>query len=118
MVCASSIWACTSGLLTFHGPLGWGGAAFAIVLSLAIASKTVSITYLPLITWLGTISYSLYLTHTLIQQLLIRWMNAHQVNYHTWDFVIFSSCICCVAAYLYYELIETRLVTFLRNVFR
>lgn len=59
------VWACITGVATTHGPNGWGWPIFALVLSLALLSKTTRIPVPRWTIWLGGISYSLYLIHVL-----------------------------------------------------
>lgn len=98
----------------FHGPMGWGLFAGALVLTLAVVSKTLVLRVPPLLLWLGSISYSLYLTHTCTQQLLIRYVEGQGWSSHSWDFVWCSSAFCLIVAYGFYELVEQRLVNYLR----
>ncbi|MFC0170496.1 acyltransferase family protein [Pseudoduganella danionis] len=116
LVVAAGSWYSLVRFWTFHGPMGWGLFAGALVLTLALISKTVSLRVPPLLLWLGSISYSLYLTHTCTQQLLIRYVERHGWSSHSWDFVWCSTAICLVVAYGYYELVEQRLVDWLRSL--
>jgi peptidoglycan/LPS O-acetylase OafA/YrhL len=112
------VWLCYKQILPFHGPGGWGVAAAALVMALALVSKTIHFSPPRAVAWLGTISYSLYLTHTCTQQLLIRYVEPLGVNTHTWTFVGYSTIFCCLLAWPYYETVETRLSQFLRRVLR
>jgi peptidoglycan/LPS O-acetylase OafA/YrhL len=93
----------------FHGPLKWGCAAFLIVLACAIAGKTVDIVMPQVLLWLGTISFSLYLTHTATQQLLQGWFRAHGLDTHDWGFIFLTTCVAVVVAWVFHELVEVRL---------
>jgi peptidoglycan/LPS O-acetylase OafA/YrhL len=93
----------------FHGPFKWGCAAFLIVLACAIAGKTVDIVMPQVLLWLGTISFSLYLTHTATQQLLQGWFRAHGLDTHDWGFIFLTTCVAVVVAWVFHELVEVRL---------
>jgi exopolysaccharide production protein ExoZ len=112
----TAAWLCYNRILPIHGPGGWGVAAASLVMTLAIVSKTIHISAPRAIVWLGSISYSLYLTHTCIQQLLVRYLERHGVETHTWNFIWYSTILCCLLAWPYYEVVETRLTTFARRV--
>lgn len=62
-----ALWAIQGGLAGTPGPAGYGWPLALMVLCMALASKTVRIGVPPLFLWLGSISYSLYLTHMLSQ---------------------------------------------------
>jgi peptidoglycan/LPS O-acetylase OafA/YrhL len=93
----------------FHGPLKWGTAAFVIVAACALAGKTVEIVVPQTLMWLGTISYSLYLTHTTAQQLLQGWFVRHGLDTRNWGFVFLTTCTAIVVAWVFHELVEVRL---------
>jgi exopolysaccharide production protein ExoZ len=103
---ACAVWYCFCVPGTFHGPIDWGAAAALIVLALAIGSKTVRLPVPALARWLGTISYSLYLTHTCTQAILIRVLARLGIDTHNWGFVFLSTCVALVAAYLFHVAIE------------
>ena len=64
-----ALWAIYGGLAGTPGPAGYGWPLALMVLCMALATKTVRIAVPPLFLWLGSISYSLYLTHLLSQSL-------------------------------------------------
>lgn len=104
-----SLWSVYSSFFPFHGPLKWGVAAFATVTACAIASKTVEITLPQPVLWLGTISYSLYLTHTTTQTLLRDCFTRQGWDTHNWGFMFLTTSVAVVAAWVFYEVVETRL---------
>ncbi len=104
-----SLWSVYSSFFDFHGPLKWGVAAFVIVTVCAIASKTVDIALPQPVLWLGTISYSLYLTHTSTQQLLLGWFAAHHLDPRNWGFMFLTTAVAIAVAWVFYELVEVRL---------
>lgn len=64
-----AVWAIYGGVAAKPGPAGYGWPIALMVLCMAVASKTVHIRVPALFMWLGSISYSLYLTHLLSQSL-------------------------------------------------
>ncbi len=112
---ACALWYCFCVPGAFHGPAAWGAAAGLIVLVLAIGSKTVNIAVPAVISWLGTISYSLYLTHMITHELLIRLLRSLQLETHSWGFVFLTTCLVLVAAYFFHVTIERWLSDRLRN---
>lgn len=100
----------------FHGPIKWGVPAFAIVLACAIAGKTVEIAVPRPLSWLGTISFSLYLTHTATQQTLERWFGRHGMDTHNWSFIFLTTCVAVVVAWVFHELVEVRLCRAFRQM--
>ncbi|MGB9108903.1 MAG: acyltransferase [Telluria sp.] len=100
----------------FHGPLKWGCGAFLIVLGCAIAGKTVDIAMPPVLLWLGTISFSLYLTHTATQQLLQGWFQRHGLDTHNWGFIFLTTCVAVVVAWGFHEIVEVRLCRAFRRL--
>lgn len=69
---ATVVWASYSGLVNMHGPAGWGGPLFLLMISLTLLSKEEEIALPEWTVWLGGISYSLYLTHLIAFSLTSR----------------------------------------------
>jgi peptidoglycan/LPS O-acetylase OafA/YrhL len=101
-----ALWYCFCAPGAFHGPGNWGAAAAAIVLVLALVSRTVHLRVPALIAWLGTISYSLYLTHTATQEVLIRFLGRLGWDTQNWGFVFLSTCVALVVAYGFHVVVE------------
>ena len=110
-----SLWSVYSFTFNFHGPLKWGAAAFLTVTACAIAGKTVRIALPQPVLWLGTISYSLYLTHTITQQLLLGWFTRHGLDTHNWSFLFLTTTVAIVVAWVFHELVEVRLCRWFRT---
>jgi peptidoglycan/LPS O-acetylase OafA/YrhL len=115
LVVSVSVWSIYA-RLDFHGPLKWGIPAFAIVLVCALAGKTVEIAVPRVVMWLGTISFSLYLTHTTTQKLLADWGNGHGWDTHNWGFVFLTTCVAVSAAWVFHEIVEIRLCRAFRRL--
>ena len=101
-----ALWYCFCVPGTFHGPGDWGAAAAVIVLVMTLVSRTVELRVPSLVGWLGTISYSLYLTHTSTQEVLIRLLVHLNLDTHNWGFVFLSTCVALVVAYAFHVVVE------------
>jgi peptidoglycan/LPS O-acetylase OafA/YrhL len=103
------LWYAYAGIGNFHGPLNWGWPLALMVLVLALASKTVVLRPPHWLVWIGTISYSMYLTHLLNQQLLTRYMERWGFDVHGWGQVFLTVLLAVPVASLSYQLLELRL---------
>jgi exopolysaccharide production protein ExoZ len=104
-----AVWYAWSGLGNFHGPKQWGAAAALVVLALALASKTVTLAPPAGLVWLGTISFSLYLTHTTTQLLVTRGVESIGGDVHSWSHVLLSTALAVSVAAAVYHYLEQRL---------
>ncbi|MCC2973882.1 acyltransferase [Massilia sp. IC2-476] len=107
-LCAA-VWALWGGPANFHGPKQWGAVAALMVLALALASKTVTLVPPAVLVWLGTISFSLYLTHTTTQALVHHAVAAIGGEVHSWGHVLLSTAVAISAAAAVYHYLEVRL---------
>lgn len=101
------------GMYDFHGVTGWGAPIILNFLTIAIASKGSSYTPPAWTIWLGEISYSLYLTHRLTQVSateLVKYLDAEHFG-KTWYFVALTTIASVAVAYIFYTMIERKLVT-------
>ncbi len=114
---ACALWASYSYLVFTHGPGKWGLPLMLMVLALALASKTVHLRVHPLFRWLGSISYSLYLTHLLSQGLVTRVLNAagHGPWALTWSYIVVSTAFALVFASLSHHYLEQGLSNKVRD---
>ncbi|MFL6672235.1 MAG: acyltransferase family protein [Massilia sp.] len=112
---AVAAWYCYGGFFDYHGPQKWGIAAVLLVFGCAVASKTIEIRLPAPLLWLGTISYSLYLTHMLTQQILSRLLPKFGYNVHSWGFIFLSTAAAIGAAYVFHELVEVRFSNLVRQ---
>lgn len=103
------IWGIWSGLWNFHGPTKWGAVVALVVLVLALASKTVMLAPPVVLVWLGTISFSLYLSHTTVFLLLDRAAAGIQADAHGWPHLIASVAIAVSVGALVHHYLEQRL---------
>lgn len=112
---AFAMWSCYSGFYKFHGPQQWGIAMALVVAVLAIVSKTITVRVPSVMLWLGRISFSLYLTHTTTQQLLLRLAAKNNVETHSWGFMFITTAAAVFFAYFFYEIVEVRLCDYIRK---
>lgn len=110
------IWYAYGGIGNFHGPTRWGWALAFVVMSLALASKTVEITPPSWLAWLGTISYSLYLTHTLVQHIVGRAVEWAGGSKHSWTYILLSTAVAISVAALAHRYLEEKLSRSVRNI--
>ncbi|GJJ01064.1 acyltransferase [Duganella rhizosphaerae] len=108
---AAALWFSYSFLFSFHGPGKWGLPLMVMVLALALASKTVHLRVPALFLWLGSISYSLYLTHLLSQGLVTRLLitSGHGAWAQTWSYIFISTAVALAFASLSHHYLEQRL---------
>lgn len=114
---AFTIWIGYSRVVDFHGPTKWGGALALTVLVMAIASKTVKIPAPRLLVWLGSISFSLYLSHTITQHyfglaMLKLQMEAHM---HSWGYIFMTTVTAISVAAIVHRYLEKTLSESMRN---
>jgi len=112
-----ALWAVYSGAVNTHGPSHYGRPLALMVLAMALASKTVQIRVPALFLWLGSISYSLYLTHLITGTLLQHRLMAKGLDalWHTWPSVLLTT-VCSVAmAALSHRYLEQGLSNLVRD---
>lgn len=80
-----------------------------VVLVLALASKTVMLAPPAVLVWLGTISFSLYLSHTTVFLLLDRAAAGIRGDAHGWPHLIASVAIAVSVGALVHHYLEQRL---------
>ncbi|MCD2517738.1 acyltransferase [Massilia sp. G4R7] len=106
---ALAAWASWGTLVNFHGPKQWGAVVALMVLALALASKTIELAPPRVLVWLGTISFSLYLTHTTTQLLATRAVEAIGGDTHGWSHVLLTTALAISVAAAVYHYLEQRL---------
>ena len=93
---------------TLYGPTieNGGLTVFAIFLLIALASKTIQLPVTRWLVWLGTISYSIYLTHKLgfmAAAQINAWLDIRHANTRDWvNFVIYMVCGISTGALFHY----------------
>jgi exopolysaccharide production protein ExoZ len=100
----------------FHGPADWGWPLALMVLLLALASKTVALRPPAPLVWMGTVSYSLYLTHYLGQVLLLQYLPRWGADPRSWSQVFITLLFALPLAALAHWLLEQKLSGLMRSV--
>nr|WP_315213963.1 acyltransferase [uncultured Duganella sp.] len=110
-------WSVYGGLGITHGPSGYGWPLALLVLAMALASKTVEIHVPSPLLWLGSISYSLYLTHLLAQKITFNALTTlgKQQLYPTWGYVFLSTALALSLAALSQRYLEQGLSSLVRR---
>ncbi|MBP1206767.1 peptidoglycan/LPS O-acetylase OafA/YrhL [Duganella sp. 1411] len=114
---AFAVWAIYGGVVLKSGPAGYGWPLALMLLCMALASKTVPIRVPALWMWLGSISYSLYLTHLLSQSLfgdtLVK-LGIAQLS-QSWPSLFMSTALALSVAALSHRYLELGLATWCRE---
>jgi len=113
-----AVWACWSRIVIMHGPTQWGLVAAPLVLVLALASKTIELKPPAPLVWLGTISFSLYLTHTTVQLAVTRGVTALGGDVHSWSHVLLTTALSISVAAAVYHFLEQRLAVVTADALR
>lgn len=112
-----ALWAIYSRAVTTHGPGQYGWPLALMVLAMAVASKTVRIRVPALCLWLGSISYSLYLTHLITGNMLQHRLMAAGLEplWHTWPSILLTTVCSVAVAALSHRYLEQALSNRVRN---
>jgi peptidoglycan/LPS O-acetylase OafA/YrhL len=110
-----ALWWGWTGFGRFHGPAGWGFALSLMLCALALASKTVTLAVPRWLVWVGTVSYSMYLTHHLGQIWLQRWLERHAMRTQSWNEIFLMLLLAIPLAALSHALLERGLGESLRK---
>jgi len=110
-VCGSGFaaWYVFGNIGMFHGPREWGWPLALMVLALALASKSVVLDPPAPLVWVGTVSYSMYLTHYLSQKQLLQYLPRWGIDTHAWPQVFLTVLCALPVAALAHWLLERRL---------
>ena len=114
---AFALWAIYSFAVDTHGPNKYGWPLALMLLCLALASKTVRLPAPRFLLWLGTISYSLYLTHLVSQGLVNNWLTKAGLAplAHSWGFMFLSTALALPLAALSHRYLEQGLSEIVRR---
>lgn len=113
---AAALFFAYSGVFRFHGVDGWGGpiAIAFIVLSICDPGR---ISVPPFLSWMGKVSFSLYLVHPIAQNLTANTLRnaglSESIN--TWAFVLFTTTLALALAAVSYAALESRLSDSVRH---
>ncbi|MBP9207270.1 MAG: acyltransferase [Kofleriaceae bacterium] len=95
-----------------HGLTRWGGPVIILVLALALYTKTHTLRVPGWLSWLGNVSYSMYLVHVIPTMIARHWTGPMTTGL---DFVLVCLTLSLVAAYWSHRLLENELCSRLRN---
>jgi peptidoglycan/LPS O-acetylase OafA/YrhL len=118
VVCTTgfALWYAWSGNGGGHGPQGYGWPLALMLCALALASKTVVLTVPRWLVWTGTVSYSMYLTHFLVQSWLTHWLEHHGMPFRNWNLVFLMLLFAIPVASLSHVLLERGLGEWVRKL--
>ncbi|RMA89637.1 MULTISPECIES: acyltransferase [unclassified Enterobacter] len=88
-----------------HGPLGWGGMAFVIVVSMSLLEKSFSTAKIKPLNLLGNISFSLYMCHFIFIEIITAYFPNIPINGFT-ALVLMTACSIAIAS-ITFKVIET-----------
>jgi exopolysaccharide production protein ExoZ len=105
------LWYAYTGIGDIHGPTKWGWPLVLMVLIISTTSKTIEIRVPQSFVWLGKISFSLYLTHTLSQYHLTRLLSGLGLESHThsWGHVFITTVFALTVAPIAHHYLENRM---------
>ena len=112
---APALWLAYGAIVHFHGPLAWGAAMGLAVLGIAVASKTLTLRVPRLLVWLGQVSFSLYLTHTITQLWMTRWIEGIGGDTHGLAHVFITTAVALPFAALSHHFLEEGLAVWVRK---
>jgi peptidoglycan/LPS O-acetylase OafA/YrhL len=114
---AFALWAIYSHLIADHGPTRYGWPLALMMLCVALGSKTVELRVPALCMWLGSISYSLYLTHLITQNFVMKTLVRVGLEplFATWSYVLLSTVCALSFAALFHHYLERGLSDIVRH---
>ena len=96
------------GMVNFFGPHGWGAPLTILFVSVVLLAKVDAIKVPKWSVWMGNISYSLYLVHVYVFEVIQRIATAIPLNHPAFEIVLFVTrpivaVICAWAMFRYVE---------------
>jgi hypothetical protein len=96
------------GMVNFFGPHGWGAPLTILFVSVVLLAKEGAIKVPRWSVWMGNISYSLYLVHVCVFEILQRITTTISLNHAAFEVVLFvmrpiAAVICAWATFHYIE---------------
>jgi exopolysaccharide production protein ExoZ len=105
------------GMVNFFGPHGWGAPMAILFFGALMLAKVDALKVHAWSVWLGDISYSLYLIHVYVFEILQRVVNAIPMNHDASNAVLFviRPVAAVICAWLTFRYVETPLSTWARK---
>jgi exopolysaccharide production protein ExoZ len=103
------IWYAFNGAPHFHGPFQWGALMACLVLSFALVTKTLPLSPPRYLVYIGTISFSLYLTHTTVQLIVTRMIDLAGISSKSWAHIVLTTAVSILFAAVCHYLLELKL---------
>jgi exopolysaccharide production protein ExoZ len=105
------------GMVNFFGPHGWGIPMAILFFGVLMLAKVDALKVPAWSVWLGNISYSLYLVHVYVFEILQHVVNAIPMNHDAANAVLFviRPVVAVICAWLTFRYVETPLSTWARN---
>ena len=105
------------GMVNFFGPHGWGAPMAILFFDALMLAKVDALKVPAWSVWLGDISYSLYLIHVYVFEILQRVVNAIPMNHDASNAVLFviRPVAAVICAWLTFRYVETPLSTWARK---
>ena len=107
----------TLGMESFFGPQGWGAPLAVLFAGLALLAKADAIRVPRWTVWFGGISYSLYLVHVYVFQLLQRAATATPLSHPAFEIILFVTrpVAAVICAWLLFRHVEAPLSAWVRR---
>lgn len=103
------IWYAFNGAQHFHGPYQWGALMAYLVLSFALVTKTLTLSPPRFLVYIGTISFSLYLTHTTVQMIMTRMSDSAGISAKSWAHIVLTTAMSILVGAICHYLLELKL---------
>ena len=105
------------GMVNFFGPQGWGAAMAILFFGAAMLAKAGALKVPAWSVWLGNISYSLYLVHVYVFEIVQRVVGATAMGHDAANIVLFVTrpALAVIVAWLTFRYVEAPISTWARK---
>ena len=105
------------GMVSFFGPQGWGAPLAILFVGLVLLAKADAIRVPRWTVWLGGLSYSLYLVHVYVFELMQHAVAAMQLSHPALEIVLFLTrpVVAVICAWLLFRHVEAPISTWTRR---
>jgi exopolysaccharide production protein ExoZ len=86
-----------------------------LVLTFALVTKTLTLSPPRFLIYTGTISFSLYLTHTTVQLIITRMSASAGISSKSWAHIVLTTAISILVAAVCHYLLELKLAPFFKK---